>query len=207
MPTRAWLLRHAETAEPDIFHGAESDIGLSERGLRHAELLAPFFADKSAAAVVSSAMRRALDTAHPIARACRLAIQIEHELHERRVGILTGMPTKPEGPLWLETVRRWTAGELDFATEGAESFAAMQSRILPIWTRLETQFRDRTFIVIAHGAVIKVLLLSILPGWSPREWKQFGSIPNLGVSELIRTEQGWHAASLNQVPEACREGV
>lgn len=32
MPTRIWLLRHAETALPTVFHGAESDVGLSRRG-------------------------------------------------------------------------------------------------------------------------------------------------------------------------------
>ena len=29
-PTRVYLLRHAESAVPHVFHGAESDVGLSE---------------------------------------------------------------------------------------------------------------------------------------------------------------------------------
>src|ERR1022692_471944 len=37
--TRVLLARHAETAAPDRFHGAESDIGLSALGARQAELL------------------------------------------------------------------------------------------------------------------------------------------------------------------------
>src|SRR5437879_1069482 len=32
--TRVWLLRHAETANPAVFHAAESDVGLSARGQR-----------------------------------------------------------------------------------------------------------------------------------------------------------------------------
>jgi hypothetical protein len=39
-PTRVLLLRHAETAAPDRFHGAESDIPLGENGRRQAEAAA-----------------------------------------------------------------------------------------------------------------------------------------------------------------------
>src|SRR5262249_39066560 len=68
--TRLLLARHAETAAPDRFHGAESDIGLSKAGVRQAELLGEWLKSALAAAVYSSAMRRAVDTAAPIALAC-----------------------------------------------------------------------------------------------------------------------------------------
>src|SRR5437764_2917466 len=66
MPTTVFLLRHAESANPLVFHGAESDVGLSARGRRQAEALAPLLAALSPHAIVSSAMRRAVDTATPI---------------------------------------------------------------------------------------------------------------------------------------------
>src|SRR5882724_11947343 len=128
MPTRVWLLRHAQTADPTIFHGAESDIGLSEHGQRQVQVLAPLLAAYGADVVVSSGMRRALSTARPIAEASGLPLRIEPNLHERRVGNLSGLPTQPEGDLWQETVRSWRAGELEFATEGAESFADVRRR-------------------------------------------------------------------------------
>src|SRR5947209_11555224 len=84
VPDRVLLRRHAETANPLIFHGAESDVGLSERGRAQAEAVAPVLAAFGPGAVVSSAMRRALDTAGPIARACGLAVRVEPDLHERR---------------------------------------------------------------------------------------------------------------------------
>src|SRR6059058_5481382 len=90
MPTRVLLLRHAESADPTVFHGAESDVGLSERGKRQAELIAPALAAYRPVTVISSGMRRALATAEPIARACAVTIRIEPALHERRVGKLAG---------------------------------------------------------------------------------------------------------------------
>ena len=40
MTTRVFLLRHAESADPTVFHGYESDVDLSERGVRQAEAIA-----------------------------------------------------------------------------------------------------------------------------------------------------------------------
>ena len=40
--------RHAETSAPDRFHGAESDIGLSEFGARQAERLAEYLSTSGA---------------------------------------------------------------------------------------------------------------------------------------------------------------
>src|SRR4051812_13317991 len=58
--TRVFLLRHAESADPTVFHGAESDVGLSERGERQAHAVAAVLAAHRPTAVVSSAMRRAV---------------------------------------------------------------------------------------------------------------------------------------------------
>src|SRR5207248_7196830 len=85
-PTRVLLLRHAETAAPHLFHGAESDVGLSERGHWEAAAIAPILAQEKPVAVISSAMRRAVETAEPIARACGVPLSIEAGLHERRIG-------------------------------------------------------------------------------------------------------------------------
>jgi 2,3-bisphosphoglycerate-dependent phosphoglycerate mutase len=202
MPTRIWLMRHAETASPDVFHGAESDVGLSERGVSQTRGAASTLAGRGAAAVVSSAMRRAIDTAKPIAEACSVRLQIEPDLHERRVGLLGGLPTKPEHPLWTETVRRWSRGDTAFATEGAESFDAIRTRVLPVWNRLAAEFADRSLIVVAHGIVCRVLLLSILPGVSALDWQQFGPIRNLAISELVHDGAIWRAESVNAVPGA-----
>jgi broad specificity phosphatase PhoE len=205
--TRIWLMRHAETAAPGVFHGAESDIGLSDRGLRQARAVAAFLADRGAVAVVSSGMRRAVDTATPIAAAYRLPLRIEAELHERRVGLLGGLPTTPEHPHWSETLRRWMAGETHFTTEGAESFDDLRNRVLPVWNRLAEEFSGQPLIVVAHGIVCRVLLLSILPDLSAADWKRLGSIRNLAISELIQVGASWRAEMLNQVPEAVEREI
>ena len=202
MTTRVLLLRHAESANPLIFHGAESDVGLRERGRLQAEAIAPLLAAESPDVLVSSAMRRARDTAAPIARACKLTPRIEAELHERRVGALSGTPTRqPEG-VWPDTLRRWLDGDTAYAPPDAESFDDIRHRVLPVWRRVTSEWEGRTIVIVAHGVVCKVLLISLLPGWTVEDWNRIGPIHNVAVSELVRESEEWRAERVNELPQA-----
>jgi broad specificity phosphatase PhoE len=200
MPDHVFLLRHAETANPLVFHGAESDVGLSERGRAQAEAVAPVLAAYRPGVVVSSAMRRALDTAGPIASACGLAVRVEPYLHERRVGELSGTPTAGREGVWPDTLRRWMAGDTGFAPPGAESFDAIHARVLPVWQRLTAPPGGSPLVIVAHGVVCKVLLLRLLPDHSAADWNKLGPSRNVGVSELVRADGGWRAVQINEVP-------
>jgi broad specificity phosphatase PhoE len=201
MPTRVLLLRHAESASPLIFHGAESDVGLSERGRRQAAAIAPILAAERSDVVVSSAMRRARETAAPIVAACSVPLRIEAELHERRVGALSGTPTQRREGVWPDTVRRWMAGDTAFAPPGAESFDDIRRRVLPVWQRVTAECEGQTIVMVAHGVVCKVLLLSLLPGYSVSDWKKIGPIHNVAISELARASEQWQASRVSELPE------
>ena len=170
MSTRVLLLRHAESADPSVFHGAESDVDLSERGRRQAETIAAVLAKRCPTRVVASAMRRALDTAAPIARACGQSVRVEPLLHERRVGALSGTPTAGTEGVWPDTLRHWVAGDTAFAPAGAESFDAIRARVLSVWERLTSTLQGQTFVIVAHGVVNKVLLLSLLRQYTVADW-------------------------------------
>jgi len=201
--SRVLLLRHAETAVPDVFHGAESDVGLSERGLRQARAIGPTLAAWMPTVVVSSAMRRAVATAEPIAVACRVELHIESDLHERRVGPLSGQPFDALDGLWPETLRRWIGGDTAFAPEGMESFDDIGRRVLPVWRRLAEAHLGKTYIMVAHGIVIKVLLFSLNMGWSASDWNAFRS-HHLGIHEVVGQNGRWRLEQTGYVPEAVR---
>ena len=201
LPERVWLMRHAETATPALFHGAESDVGLSDLGRRQAAAAAEWFRDQSPSVVVSSGMRRAMDTAAPIAAACGVARRIESDLHERRVGALCGVPFgMTEGP-WADTVREWSAGNTAFTTPGAESFDDLRRRLAPAWRKVVAAYPGGRVVVVAHGIVCKVLLLSLVDGWDPTGWSRIGRVANLAVSELVPRDGVWVAERLLAVPE------
>lgn len=195
-----WLVRHAETSVPTVFHGAESDVGLSELGRRQSAAAADWFASRCVTAVVSSRMLRARDTAAPIAAACGVPHLIEHDLHERRVGAMSGTSFSSEGGPWPQTIERWAAGDTAFTTPGAESFDDLNRRLVPAFAHVAAAHPGGRVVVVAHGVVCKVLLLSLLRGYGPGAWKRLGRVPNLAASELVGDADGWTAVVLLQVP-------
>ena len=202
MPTRVLLLRHAESADPTVFHGAESDVDLSDRGRSQAEGIAKVLAARQPDLLVSSAMRRARATAEAIGLACALPVQLEPDLHERRVSMLSGQRIEDHQSLWTQTVDHWMRGDIRFTHAGAESFADVRARVLPVWERLITQHAGRTLVIVAHGIVCKVLLLSVLANHSPADWRtKVPSLRNVAINELVRDDAGWRALRLNWWPE------
>jgi broad specificity phosphatase PhoE len=196
--TRLLLIRHAETSAPDVFHGAESDIGLSELGQFQARLLGERLRPEGAEALYCSALRRAVDTASPIAATCGLNPQVIPSLHERKIGPLSGLSREEGWEVYAATKRRWQAGDLNYTHEGGESFADIGRRVLPVIEELRDRHAERTFLVVAHGIVIRVLLLSLLDEFSPADFGKI-AIDFASINDLRWDGHCWGAAALNQV--------
>ena len=198
--TRVYLLRHAETATPHVFHGAESDVELGSRGIEQAEAAAQYLSCKGVTRTCSSAMRRALQTAEPISKSCNTSVEVIPLLHERKVGPLSGTCNQKKEGIWPDTLMEWKKGNIRYAPEGSESLACMQDRIFPVWNSLLERHSGETVAVVCHGMVIKVLLLGILPGWDVSRWDEFGPVPNIGITEMVFSEQQYKVIELNKVP-------
>ncbi len=196
--TRILLARHAETSAPDRFHGAESDIDLSARGHSQAEELGRWLAEVRPTAVYCSAMRRARDTAAAVGRACGLAPLVIPELHERRIGSMSGVSREEGWATYAETKTRWIAGDLDAAHPGGESFADIRRRVVPILRDLAARHVGGTIAVIAHGVVIRVALASLVDGFTPADFDRI-AIDFASVNDLWCAGEGWTARALNHV--------
>lgn len=205
LPEVVWLARHAETAAPTTFHGFESDIDLGAHGHAQAAAAVGWFAERRPTVVVSSGMRRALQTAAPIAAHCGVPHLVEPLLHERRVGPLAQLPRAEADAIWEETIRRWSAGETGHAYSGMESFDELRARTVPAFQRVVAAHPGGRVVIVCHGVVSKVLLLALLRDRGPAHWRTIGSIPNLATSELVPDGDHWHARELLVVPPAVRE--
>ncbi len=199
--TRLLLLRHAETSAPDRFHGAESDIALSEWGHRQAELLGESLKELGARALYCSAMRRAIETAIPIGAACHLAPIVNSELHERRLGPLSGVSREEGWSTYTHSKSRWIEGDLEFSHPGGESYADIARRVTPVITEMTATHRDETIIVVAHGVVIRVLLTSLLDIYQPADFDRI-AIDFASVNDLTLENGLWTARELNRVVAA-----
>ncbi len=204
--TRVLLLRHAETSAPDRFHGAESDIGLGPRGFSQAESVARSLSILRTDALHTSAMLRARQTAEAIGRACALTPLIEPDLHERKMGPLSGLSRLDGMSAYDEAKRRWTAGDVDYSHEGGESYAQIRARVVPIIERLVSRAPGQTLVIVAHGVVIRVLLCALLKGQGPADFPVY-KIDNAAVNDLRHDGHAWTAVALNQVVEPAENPI
>ena len=188
--TRVLLLRHAETAAPDRFHGAESDIGLGDRGRRRAEAAAPAIATLGPVALYCSEMLRARQTAGPIGIARGLEPLVVPDLHERRMGPLSGQALAEGWDAYTRAMDRWKLGDLDATHEGGESYAQIRDRVVPAFVGLAGHHLGGTIVVVAYGVVIRVLLSTLLEGRGPEDFDRFG-IDFVAVNDLRFDGRDW----------------
>jgi broad specificity phosphatase PhoE len=149
-------------------------------------------------ALYCSAMRRAVDTAKPIGRACGLDPVVIASLHERRIGPLSGVSREQGWATYAETKERWIARELEAAHPGGESYADIRRRVGPILEDLAARHRGETVVVVAHGVVIRVALTSLVSGFSPADFDRI-AIDFASVNDLWCDGRSWIARALNQV--------
>ena len=195
--TRVLLLRHAETAAPDRYHGSESDIALGPRGLEQAEGAAQGLIRLGPTALYSSAMLRARQTAGPIARTLGLEAIVVPALHERIMGPLGGMLQSEGRARYVASMEAWKAGDLAATHEGGESYLQIRDRVVPPFLALARSHPGETIVVVAHGMVIRVLLSDLLGGPGPAAFDGFG-IDYVAINDLRFDGQAWLAAALNR---------
>ena len=157
-----------------------------------------FHPPRGAEAVYCSGMRRAVATATPIAAALGLSPIVVPELHERRIGPLSGRSREDGWDVYQESKRRWVAGDLEFSHPGGESFAEIGRRVLPVLDDLRRRHPGGRLIVVAHGIVIRVALLNLLADRSPADFDAV-AIDFASINELVHDGDGWRAEALNVV--------
>lgn len=159
LPAHICVARHGETDWnlSGILQGW-FDVPINEQGRRQAHELAATVADAGFAAVWTSPLARACETAEIVAAALRLPEPIAHDgLKERHFGAIQGVP-KSEladlNPLLLQQIlRRNPAAEF----EGGESMDEFAERVLGAFADVGALHRGDRVLVVTHGWVMDVV--------------------------------------------------
>ena len=138
-------------------------VGLTDRGHRQAAALADRIAEEYAVdRVVSSDLRRTLETTRPLARAVDCEPTTDRRWRERDFGVLQGLNY---GELFLGHPE-FTLTEVGYAAaqatpERGESLLDHRERVLDAATDLGADIdTDETIVVVTHGGPLYLLL-----GW------------------------------------------
>ena len=186
-PATFVVVRHAEAAyEQDVL---TRDGGwLTAAGRAQAVHLADQLAGRRVAAVVTSDLARAVQTAELIAGRLGVGPTVETRagLREFDIGNWEG---KPRTFSLASVVDAWAAGDLSAGCEGAETGADIVARFSAVIQDLADQYRGETVLVVSHGTAMQLALGTAATNTTTRF--TFGrAVPNCGVAEVECDENG-----------------
>lgn len=174
--------------------GRMPGVRLSETGRAEAGRVADRLGREPIAAVLSSPMERAIETAQPIAERLGLTAQVECALEEIAFGDWTGMTFEAlhREPAW----RAWNEARAVSRPPGGETMLEVQARAIGL---IESRRReaDGAIVLVSHGDVIKVAVAYYL-GLAVDSWHRFDIDP-ASITTLVVGDWGARIVRLNEV--------
>lgn len=167
-PVRLILLRHGQTElSIECRYSGHGDPELTELGQQQAAAAALAIAKRLSrqgvepAAVLSSPLRRARQTAAAVAESTGAELEVREGLIETDFGGWEGLTFTEARERDPELHGRWL-GSADVEPPGGESFRAVGERVEAERARIVEEFAGRTVILVSHVTPIKMLLRTAL---------------------------------------------
>ena len=160
--TRMLLLRHGETplSVQRRFSG-RGDPELTERGLAQARAAAVRLSTYDVAAVLSSPLRRARQTAEAVASALGIEVTVDDGFVETDFGDWEGQTFAEIQQQWPAEMSAWLASP-DVGPPGGESFTSTFARVRAARDKVIAGCAGSTVVVVSHVTPIKTLLMDAL---------------------------------------------
>ncbi|MFC7478364.1 histidine phosphatase family protein [Dankookia sp. GCM10030260] len=161
MATTLFLARHAVHGLVDqVLCGRMPGVHLGDAGRRQATLLARRLESTGLAAVYTSPLERAQDTAAIIALGAGHDPVVDQALVEIDFGTWTGhrFDALQDDPNW----RHWNAERGTARPPGGEPMAEVQRRVMHWAEAAAEQHPDAAIAAVSHGDVIKAMVAAVL---------------------------------------------
>lgn len=154
-----WLVRHGESTwnVRGLVQGHQTLPALTAGGLRQARRCARSLAGAPVRAVYSSDLRRAVETAAPIARAFGLEVVEDPRLRERALGVAEGTPSALLTPQ-RSGIAVGRVVDADAAPDGGETVRQLYERAAACASELLAAHAGEEIVLVCHGGVVRALL-------------------------------------------------
>lgn len=192
--TTLWLIRHGETAwnTERRFQG-HTDIPLNGTGLNQARLLAERLANEHRshpfAAIYSSDLARARDTAQAAATRMGLTVREETGLRERDYGVLSTLTPEEMAALHPHAFDYWQRRDPDYVLPGGESLVQFAERVALTVQAIAQRHAGDRIVIVAHGGVLDCAYRAAT-GMSLSA-KREHTLRNASINRLRQSGAGW----------------
>ena len=192
-----FLVRHAAHELVDrVLCGRMPGVSLGDEGKAQARRVATRLSRERIAAVHTSPLERARETAAPIAERLGLTPEIQEAISEIDVGEWAGrdFASLREDPRWAS----WNNARGVTRPPGGETMLAVQARMVGHIERVRAARHDQAVVLVSHSDVIKAALLYFLG--MPIDGYRLLDISPASISTLVIGDWGAKVLSINEVP-------
>lgn len=155
-----YLIRHGETEfnKSRKMQGRGIDASLNKKGNEQAKDVSAFLRDKPITKIVTSSLKRAIESAEPLCDLFELKGENHPELDEMDFGELEGKPFEEVKPDLIYLHDSWTKGKLDIAPESGENPNQVFNRANKKVVEILESANDEHIVFMLHGRLIRILL-------------------------------------------------
>jgi broad specificity phosphatase PhoE/ribonuclease HI len=184
-PTRFMLLRHGQTElSTQRRYSGRGNPALTDVGRRQAEAAAQFLGQQGGiAAVITSPLQRAYDTAASAAKALGLDVSVDDDLIETDFGAWEGLTFGEAAERDPELHRRWLR-DTSVMPPGGESFDSVAERVRRAQARIINEHGGETVLVVSHVTPIKTLLRMALDAGAGILYRLHLDLASLSIAEF-----------------------
>jgi alpha-ribazole phosphatase/probable phosphoglycerate mutase len=172
MSCRIYLVRHGETEWNALMkYQGQTDIPLSDRGRRQAELIGKRLAGEKIQGIYASDLVRAYETATIISTHHDLRVDTVRDLRELDFGAWEGLTQKELKATFANEIRQWWENPLSNRIPGGESLNEMVERSVRVIKNLVVKHAGGNVVVVTHGGVIRSIVISVLEMDLNKYWR------------------------------------
>jgi probable phosphoglycerate mutase len=182
--TRIVAIRHGETDWNAIARiQGHTDIALNARGRWQAQQVALALADEAFAAVYTSDLVRAADTAAPLVARSGAPLHVHVGLRERSLGVFEGFDIDQVLRRWPEQALAWRQRDPDFGPQGGETLRDFYARCVGVLHALAARHPGGQIAVVTHGGVLDSYYRAAagVELRAPRTWR----VANAAINRLL----------------------
>ncbi|MGA8331604.1 MAG: bifunctional RNase H/acid phosphatase [Mycobacterium sp.] len=183
--TRLLLLRHGQTAlSVQRRYSGRGNPALTELGRQQADAAARYLGSRGGvAAVISSPLQRAYDTATAAAKTLGLDVTVDDDLIETDFGDWEGLTFSEAADREPELHRQWLR-DTSIAPPGGESFDDVNERVSRARDRIVAAHDGDTVLVVSHVTPIKMLLREALDAGPGILYRLHLDLASLSIAEF-----------------------
>lgn len=188
--TRSYWIRHGQTEWNAIGRWQGNiDVPLAETGHEQARRLGEYVRDVPFAAIYSSDLTRAAQTAAAIAERTGLPVIQDKRLREMHLGVFQGMTHEEHVEKFPELVQENERNYWGFRFPEGETRRDVQDRVYAFYQDALARHPNETIAVVTHGGPVRMILYRLFG-----ETEQMLSLKVTNTSITIIQQDGEQAA-------------